>query len=52
MCIRDRYLCADCKYDESTKQLEIYSSEQVCINSEDVEMRVINVYSVSIYKGN
>lgn len=46
------YLCADCKYDESTKQLEIYSSEQVCINSEDVEMRVINVYSVSIYKGN
>lgn len=44
------YLCANCKYDESNKYLEIYSYKQICINSEDVEMRVINVYGVSIYK--
>ena len=46
------YLCADCKYDESNKQLEIYSSKQICINSEDIELRVINVYVVSISKEN
>lgn len=44
------YLCADCKYDESSKKLEIYSAKQICINSEDVEMNVIKVYDVSISK--
>ena len=44
------YLCAKCKYDESNKHLEIYSYKQICINSEDIEMSVIKVYSVSISK--
>lgn len=46
------YLCADCKYDESSKNLEIDSSKQICINSENVEMNIIKAYDVSISKDN
>lgn len=46
------YLCADCKYDESNKHLEIYTTKQICINSEDVEMIVIKVYNASIVTDN
>lgn len=46
----DMYLCADCKYDESSKQLYIYTSRQICINSLNVKMRAIKVDGVSISK--
>ena len=45
------YLCANCKYDEKSNHLEIYSSKQVCIGTENVEMNVINVFTVNVDKG-
>lgn len=45
------YLCANCKYDEKSNYLEIYSSKQVCIDTENVEMNVINVFGVNVDKG-
>lgn len=45
------YLCANCKYDEKSNYLEIYSLKQVCIDTENVEMNVINVFGVNVDKG-
>lgn len=36
---------------KKSNYLEIYSSKQVCIDTENVEMNVINVFGVNVDKG-